>query len=120
MEAWSGSSRSLTSRSCYERGVNQFRSNMEATLIFSTGGGSRYSSAISYRMKKTLGHLVSVAADSIRFPGFKKDYELGVTAYDNKDTAAAAKWFGEANQIYDGHARCNFYLGRLACNVEIP
>ncbi|HMH23733.1 MAG TPA: hypothetical protein VK563_18230 [Puia sp.] len=97
----------------YYRGIDQFRSNIEETLkLFCKRKIPVFISTIVSN-EKDLRPFVSIGADSIRFPEFKKDYDLGVKAFESKDMAAAANWLGEANRIYGGHARCNFYLGQL-------
>ncbi|HZE83951.1 MAG TPA: hypothetical protein VE035_06550, partial [Puia sp.] len=97
----------------YYRGIDQFRTNIEETLkLFSKQKIPVFISNIVSN-EKDLRPFISIGADSIRFPEFKKDYELGVKALESKDMTAAANWLGEANRIFSGHARCNFYLGQL-------
>ena len=97
----------------YYRGIDQFRSNIEETLkLFNRRKIPVFISNIVSN-EKDLRPFTSIGADSIRVPEFKKDYEMGVRAFESKDLAAAATWLGEANRVYSGHARCNFYLGQL-------
>jgi tetratricopeptide (TPR) repeat protein len=114
MEAMVGEQQIPYQSKLYERGIGQFRSNMEATLdLFNRRHIPVFISDLVSN-EKDLWPFISIAADSVRFPEFIKDYELGLKSFADKDTGAAARWFGQANGIYNGHARCNFYLGRLA------
>jgi tetratricopeptide (TPR) repeat protein len=98
----------------FYKGVEQFVSNMNETLdIFNRNHIPVFISNLVCN-EKDLTPFVSVAADSIRFPGFNKNYMLGRVAYDNGDWSSADQYFKIANKIYTAHALCNFYLGKLA------
>jgi tetratricopeptide (TPR) repeat protein len=100
----------------FSRGIDQFVSNMDKVLeIFNSHQIPVFVSNLVSN-EKDLKPFVSVAADSIRFPGFEKNYKLGAGLYDKGDWIPALQYLDLANRIYDGHAMCNFYLGKLAYN----
>jgi tetratricopeptide (TPR) repeat protein len=97
----------------YNRGVEQFRYNMdEALSIFNKEHIPVFISNLVSN-EKDLKPFISLQADSIKFPAFKTNFENGVKAFDAKDFPAAYNFFKEANKIYNKHALCNYYLGRL-------
>ena len=52
----------------------------------------------------------------MKLPCFNKNFKEGVIAYTNGDSVRATRLFETADQIYNGHALCNYYLGKLAYN----
>jgi tetratricopeptide (TPR) repeat protein len=98
----------------YYRGVEQFRSNMDATLrLFSEHHIPVFISNLVSN-EKGLRPFISIGADSIRTPSFEKDYELGVKAFEGNELRAADSLFKKADLVYDGHALCNYFLGQIS------
>ncbi len=98
----------------YYRGIEQFRSNMDATLqLFSQHHIPVFISNLVSN-EKGMRPFISVEADSTRFPSFKGDYELGVKAFELNELRAADSLFKKADLVYDGHALCNYYLGQIS------
>lgn len=97
----------------FYKGINQFRSNMDKTLsLFSNHRIPVFISNLVSN-EKDIKPFVSFPVDSIRFPEFKKNFTLGQKAFENHDWPVAYQYLEKANQIYDAHALCNYYLGRL-------
>lgn len=98
----------------FNKGVEQFRSNMDETLhLFDKYHVPVFVSNLVSN-EKDLPPFISASVDSVRFPGFKKKYDEGVMAYKKNDLQAANTFFMEANQEYSQFAMCNFYIGSLA------
>jgi tetratricopeptide (TPR) repeat protein len=98
----------------FYKGINQFTSNMNETLeLFNHYHVPVFVSNLVSN-ERDLKPFVSISADSIRFPGFKKNFALGIMAYDKGDWESATWYLKMADQIYDAHALCNFYLGKLS------
>jgi tetratricopeptide (TPR) repeat protein len=98
----------------YYRGIEQFRSNMDATLhLFSEHRIPVFISTLVSN-ERGLTPFISIEADSIRIPSFKRDYELGVKAFELNELRTADSLFKKADLVYDGHALCNYYLGRAS------
>jgi tetratricopeptide (TPR) repeat protein len=98
----------------FNRGIDQFRSNMEETLhLFDKAHIPVFISNLVSN-EKDLKPFISIPVDSIRFPAFTKNYALGLKAMESGDQQAARGFFSEAVRVYDKHALCNYYLGRLA------
>ncbi|HXB32740.1 MAG TPA: hypothetical protein VNV35_04935 [Puia sp.] len=98
----------------YYRGIEQFRSNMDATLqLFSEHHIPVFISNLVSN-EKGLRPFISIEADSTRTPSFKRDYELGVKAFELNELPAADSLLKKADLVYDGHALCNYFLGRIS------
>lgn len=97
----------------YYRGIDQFASNMDATLrLFS----ERHIPVFISNVVTNEGGMrpfISIAADSLRAPLFRKDYEPAVKAFGLNELKAADSLFKRADGVYDGHALCNYYLGQV-------
>jgi tetratricopeptide (TPR) repeat protein len=98
----------------FDRGIDQFTVNMEETLSLLHKRGIPVYISTLVSNEKDLPPFISAAADSVRFPGFYPHYEKGLSALRNKDSTTAFAEFNQAEGAYDGHALCNYYLGRLA------
>lgn len=97
----------------YNRGVEQFRANMEATLRFFDRKGIPVFISNLVSNDKDLPPFISMQADSIRYPGFQQAYAKALTALKDGDTATALRSFNDADRSFNGHAACNYYMGRL-------
>ena len=96
------------------KGVEQFVSNTNEILdLFNRHHIPVFVSNLVSN-DRDLKPFVSVPADSSRFPGFEKNFTLGVRAFNKADWESASRYFNLADKIYDAHALCNFYLGRLS------
>jgi tetratricopeptide (TPR) repeat protein len=98
----------------YEKGVIQFRNNMDAIMnLFSKRHIPLFVSSLVSN-EKDLKPFISFMPDSIKFPGFKLNYTLGLKFFKNEDFNASEIYFKKADQVYSSNALCNFYLGWLA------
>ncbi len=100
--------------SLYKKGIEQFNSNMDKTLeLFNKNGIPVFLSNLVCN-EMDLKPFVSIFPDSVQYPGFNKNFKEGVSAFNNGDSDQAARFLKVADQIYNGHALCNYYLGKLA------
>src|SRR5258708_109816 len=114
MEVMAGDQQIPYGSPLFNRGVDQFRSNMEETLrLFEKGQVPVFFSNLVSN-EKDLPPFISIPADPLKFPGFAKNYANGLAAWKSRDTATAGRFFEEAGQLYKAHAGCNYYLGCLA------
>jgi len=98
----------------YSRGIEQFRSNMDASLhLFSEHHIPVFISNLVSN-ESGLTPFISIEPDSARLPSFKREYEMGVKAFEHHELKAADSLFKKADLVYDGHALCNYYLGRIS------
>lgn len=97
----------------YNRGVEQFRTNMEATLRFLNEKGIPVFISNLVSNDKDLPPFTSIQPDSARYPGFRQAYEHAIDALKLGDTTAALAGFNEADRLFNGHAACNYYMGKL-------
>ena len=98
----------------FYKGIDQFRSNMEEVLsLFAKRQIPVFFSNLVSN-EKDLRPFISISVDSVRFPGFVRNYALGVTALRRNDTMTAYNAFKMADSSYNAYALCNYYLGRLA------
>jgi tetratricopeptide (TPR) repeat protein len=98
----------------YFRGLDQFSANIGETLdLFDRRHIPVFLSNVVSN-EKDLSPFVSFLPDSARFQGFSQRYACGIRAFERNAFQAADSCFKEAERIYDGHALCNFYLGKLA------
>ena len=98
----------------FKKGIEQFISNMDETLdLFNKKGIPVFiSNLVSNEMD--LKPFVSTSPDSMKLPGFNKSFSEGVIAFRNGDSEKAARLLKSADEMYHGHALCNYYLGKLA------
>ena len=98
----------------FKKGIDQFISNMNETLdLFNRNGIPVFiSNLVSNEMD--LKPFVSIPPDNMRLTGFNKNFNEGVIAFRNGDSLQATRLLESANEIYNGHALCNYYLGKLA------
>jgi tetratricopeptide (TPR) repeat protein len=95
----------------YNRGINQFRSNIDKTLsLFEKYNIPVFISTLVSN-EKDFKPFISIAVDSIRFPGFNKYFKDGTKAFEKNDFLAASQLLLKADKICDASALCNFYLG---------
>jgi tetratricopeptide (TPR) repeat protein len=98
----------------YFRGLDQFSANMGETLdLFNRRHIPVFLSNVVSN-EKDLKPFVSFAPDSLRFRGFGSRYASGVQNFERNAFQVADSCFKDAERVYDGHALCNYYLGRLA------
>ena len=98
----------------YEKGVIQFRDNMDAIMnLFNKRHIPLFISNLVSN-EKDLKPFISFNPDSIKSPGFKNNFTLGVKSFTNRDFNSAEAYFKKADQLFNSNALCNFYLGRLA------
>ncbi|MDB4924026.1 tetratricopeptide repeat protein [Mucilaginibacter sp.] len=100
----------------YNRGVDQFRTNMDQTL--QTLNEHRVPVFISNLVsnEKDLKPFVSIAATGANHSAFNNAYQQGVNAFNHNDMRAALKYFNAANLVYANHALCNYYIGQILFN----
>ena len=98
----------------FNKGIDQFVGNMNETLdLFNSHHIPVFVSNLVSN-ERDLKPFVSVPADTIHLPEFEKNFNAGVKAFDQGRWESALGYFSLANKIYDAHALCNFYLGRLS------
>ena len=98
----------------YNRGIEQFTSNINAVLdLFNEHHIPVFISNLVSN-EKDLRPFISIEPDSMRFPGFKKNFGSGVQAFEHNEFEAAYGFFKEADRVYGAHALCNYYLGLVA------
>jgi tetratricopeptide (TPR) repeat protein len=104
----------------FYRGLSQFVSNMNETLeLFNKNQIPVFVSNLVSN-DRDLKPFVSIPPDSIRFPEFGKDLALGIQAYGQGDWPSASRYLELAENMYDAHALCNFYLGSLSTRQGNP
>jgi len=104
----------------YQRGIDQFRENMEETLQLLDSRHIPVFISNLVSNEKDLSPFISIAADSTRFTGFTKTYAQGKEAFDKGDWATAYRSFRSAERIDGMHAQCDYYLGCLALRQGDP
>src|ERR1700688_2849967 len=100
----------------YKKGIEQFSANMDETLnLFNKYKIPVFiSNLVSNEMD--LIPFMSVLPDSIKLSSFSKNLKEGISAFNSGYPEQAARLLKSADQIYNGHALCNYYLGKLAYN----
>jgi tetratricopeptide (TPR) repeat protein len=98
----------------FNRGIDQFRMNMDLALSVLHDGHIPVFISNLVSNEKDLSPFVSASADSVRCPAFAKNYALGLKALENKDPASAYTDLITAEKSFGGHALCDYYLGCLA------
>ena len=86
---------------------------MDATLALLTNHNIPVFISNLVSNEKDLKPFVSFPVGRTTFPGFNQQYALGVAAFNQKNFSDAYTYFKAANQIYNAHARCNYYLGQI-------
>lgn len=95
----------------FNRGINQFRSNIDKTLrLFNKFNIPVFISNLVSN-EKDFRPFVSVAVDSVRFPGFNKYFKSGMEAFEKSDFLTASQVLLRADKIFDASALNKFYLG---------
>jgi tetratricopeptide (TPR) repeat protein len=98
----------------YYRGINQFSSNIDQTLnLFNKHHIPVFISNLVCN-EKDLAPFVSIKNDNSKYASFEKDFNNGLNDFNNNKLNSASQYFKQANQKYNEHALCNFYLGKLA------
>jgi len=98
----------------FDRGIKQFKYNVDKTLgLFKRNNIPVFISNLVSN-EKDFKPFVSIAADSIQFPGFEKNFKSGLEAFNKNDFLLASQLLQKANLIYDLSAQCNYYLGKIA------
>ena len=111
MEMMVGSGRIPYGSPLYERGIAQFKKNMDETLdLFDRTHIPVFISNLVSN-EKDLPPFVSAEAGS---PAFKRDFDLGLGDLRAGDSTGAFTAFLGADSAFPGHALCNYYLGRIA------
>lgn len=98
----------------YNKGVEQFKYNMNATLRLLQEHNIPVLISNVVSNEKDLKPFVSYPPDSLQFPGFFMDYDDGVKAFGKNRLSYALSYFREANHRYNQHALCNYHLGQLS------
>ncbi|HEY8956801.1 hypothetical protein [Chitinophaga sp.] len=98
----------------YERGIAQFTANMDNTLRILNGANVPVFISNLVSTEKDLFPFISIAPDSTTYPNFGAVYRQGEQAIAKGDSAAAMRYFLDAENSYSAHAGCNYYLGVLA------
>lgn len=102
----------------YSRGLYQFRNNIDKTLnLFNKHHIPVFISNLVSN-EKNLKPFVSIISDSLQFAGFENNFNQGQKNFENNNLTSAYQYLNRANQIYNGHALCNFYLAKLACKSQ--
>jgi len=104
----------------YQRGIEQFRDNMQETLRLLDGRHIPTFISNLVSNEKDLMPFISVPADSVRYRAFSKNYAQGRAAYEVGDWAGANRYFKEAEAADSMYAQCNYYLGRLSLRQGDP
>ncbi|HEY4326493.1 MAG TPA: tetratricopeptide repeat protein [Mucilaginibacter sp.] len=97
----------------YQKGVIQFRDNMDEIMRLFTAKHIPLFVSNLVSNEKDLKPFISFEADSIKTPGFKANFALGLKALLHNDTNAAGVYFNRAAQLYNSSALCNYYLGQI-------
>lgn len=97
----------------YERGIAQFKTNMDHTLRLLNEAQVPVFVSNVVSTEKDLFPFTSITPDSTKFPGFMPLYKKGQVLLAGRDTAAAQRAFLAADSIFPAHAGCNYYLANL-------
>ncbi|HZK97401.1 MAG TPA: hypothetical protein VFC67_24575 [Prolixibacteraceae bacterium] len=98
----------------YFRGIEQFRNNMDKTLnLFNKHHIPVFLSNLVSN-DKDLKPFISIPNDSSKYAGFGSNFNLGQKEFENNNLISAYEHLNKANEIYGGHALCNYYLAQLA------
>ncbi|MGC1392450.1 MAG: hypothetical protein WA816_15550 [Bacteroidales bacterium] len=98
----------------FNKGINQFRYNIDKTLsLFNKYNIPVFISNLVSN-EKDLKPFVSIGVDSVKFPGYNRNFRSGLKAFDNGDFSLSSQFLHTANKINNTNALCNFCLGKLA------
>lgn len=98
----------------YERGVDQFRRNMDQTLHLLAKRNIPVFVSNLVSNEKDLKPFVSFPVEPGKSLTFNKTYTLGLTALTKGNLPIAYSYFSAANRLDSTHALCTYYLGRTA------
>jgi tetratricopeptide (TPR) repeat protein len=104
----------------YQRGIDQFKENMEETLQLLDQRHIPVFISNLVSNEKDLSPFISIAADSSKYAVFIKNYTEGKKAFDKSDWTTAYRYFRTAEGIDSMYAQCNYYLGRLTLRQGDP
>src|SRR5665213_980675 len=96
----------------FNRGIDQFRSNMDETLRCLNSHHIPVFISNLVSNEKDLKPFISTPVDSIRYPSFQPDFLAGSNAFEQGNFAEASKYLEQAEQAYSYHAACNYDLGK--------
>ncbi|MHB8206528.1 tetratricopeptide repeat protein [Mucilaginibacter sp.] len=97
----------------YTKGVNQFKTNMDAVLnLFNTHHIPVFLSNLVSN-EKDLKPFISFEPNGALISVFKRNYSMGLKAFNNNDFAGAYHYLNQAEKQYNNSAFCNYYLGRV-------
>ena len=97
----------------YEKGVIQFRTNMDALMSLFNGKHIPLFISNLVSNEKDLKPFISLNPDSIKSPGFKTNFDAGLKAFRGKDLTSANAYFKKADQACNSSADCKYYLGQV-------
>jgi tetratricopeptide (TPR) repeat protein len=97
----------------YERGITQFSANIDNTLQILDKANVPVFISNLVSTEKDLFPFISVPVDSIKYPGFGAQYQRGEQVLTMGDSTTALQYFQAAENSYNAHAGCNYYLGLL-------
>ena len=98
----------------YQSGIEQFRYNIDKTLKLFGGKNIPVFLSNLVSNEKDLPPFITINENEQLPASFTTKYNSGLKALAARDTVSAQPYFMEANQIFPGHAQCNFYLGQIA------
>jgi len=99
----------------YEKGVVQFRDNMDAVMkLFSKRHIPLFVSNLISN-EKDLKPFISFGP-AVKSPAFEAALKEGEAAFLKKDFDQAEVWLKKANSLYSFNALCNYKLGQAAYN----
>lgn len=98
----------------YNRGIDQFKSNMDKTLSILNESDIPVFISNLVSNEGDMKPFISDTVNSTAYPVFYSKYSLGLKALEKNDSSLAFSLLKEANKEYGEHALCNYYLGQLA------
>ncbi|HVU55311.1 MAG TPA: hypothetical protein VHD83_09660 [Puia sp.] len=104
----------------YQRGIDQFRDNMQETLQLLDKRHIPVFISNLVSNEKDLTPFISLSGDSVHYHNFSKTYAQGKAAYEAGDWVGAYQYFKEAETADSMYAQCNYYLGRLSLRQGDP
>jgi len=104
----------------YQRGIDQFRDNMQETLQLLDRRHIPTFISNLVSNEKDLVPFISIPADSVHYRAFSRNYIQGKTAFEAEDWTGASQYFKEAERADSMYAQCNYYLGRLSLRQGDP
>ncbi len=98
----------------YDKGENQFKSNMSEILDLFQRFDIPVFLGNLIGNEKDLAPFISVSQEHIASKSFSEHYALGEASLRKHDSLVAYDHFKKANNTFSEHADCNFYLGSLS------